>query len=239
MGVELRARLDDEAAGRNLRQVSARHRDQERLIALLKDWRATLRGAPPDLPWVLDDKRLSINPVLTLQTRHGRFDVMDRIDGIGDYAACLARSVETVYEGVRLRVLDLNALIESKRATRAPGTSVPPSSSRRCGSGSAGAGRSESRGDVRDRLDEVVGPDPGARYGAGTEVGSGIGCLRWRRSWNHIRITTSSSLSSTDTSGSHAERGQTFQRTRYETPNDPMKLTIVPRASLSGCVAGS
>lgn len=92
--------------------------NQERLIALLKDWRATLRGAPPDLPWVLDERTLRINPVLTLETNHGRFDVMDRIDGIGDYAACLARSVETVYEGVRLRVLDLDALIESKRATK-------------------------------------------------------------------------------------------------------------------------
>lgn len=91
--------------------------NRDRLIALLKEWRARLRGGAPDLPFVLDEKTLLINPVLTLDTDHGRLDVMDRIDGIGDYRAVLARSVETAYEGVHLQALELDALIESKRAT--------------------------------------------------------------------------------------------------------------------------
>lgn len=91
--------------------------NRERLIALLREWGAWLRGAPQELPFVLDDRTLRINPVLTLRTRLGDLDVMDRVAGVGDYAAVLARSKATVFEGTPLRVLELDALIASKRAT--------------------------------------------------------------------------------------------------------------------------
>jgi hypothetical protein len=91
--------------------------NQALLIRLFRQWRASLKGAPPDLPWVLDDKTLRINPALTLETSHGPLDVMDRIDGVGDYAAVLAHSEEIVYQRTRFRVLDLDSLIVSKRAT--------------------------------------------------------------------------------------------------------------------------
>jgi len=91
--------------------------NQLRLIATLRDWGAWLRGAPDNLPFVLDGRTLGINPVLTLSTKLGDLDVMDRVAGVGDYATVLARSKETLFEGTPLRVLELDALIASKRAT--------------------------------------------------------------------------------------------------------------------------
>lgn len=45
---------------------------------------------------------------------------MDRVLGVGQYEAVLARSIEVAYRDVRLRVLDLPALIAAKRATGRP-----------------------------------------------------------------------------------------------------------------------
>jgi predicted nucleotidyltransferase len=89
----------------------------ERLAQVLKSWDAYLRGAEPGLPWVLDARSVRINPVLTLVTRLGNVDVMDRIDGVGDYRKVLASSAEVDYDGARFRVLSLDALIAAKRAT--------------------------------------------------------------------------------------------------------------------------
>jgi hypothetical protein len=88
----------------------------ERLAQVLHGWHAYLYGVEPGLPWTMDARAIRTNPVLTLITDHGRIDVMDRVAGVGDYAACVRASEEMQFEGTRARTLSLKALIVARRA---------------------------------------------------------------------------------------------------------------------------
>jgi len=97
--------------------------DQKNLIALaalLAKWRAYPRGVEAGLPFIMDDRTLRGAPVLTLTTVEGDIDVMDRIAGVGDYAAVRKRSEKIEALGVRFRVIDLPSLIKAKRAAARP-----------------------------------------------------------------------------------------------------------------------
>ncbi|MBI4420201.1 MAG: hypothetical protein HY560_05190 [Gemmatimonadetes bacterium] len=92
----------------------------QRLADCLAGWHAYLRGVEPGLPWAMDVRALRTNPVLTLRTDQGDIDVMDRVAGVGDFAAVLAGSVEVLSEGSRFRALDLPSLLKAKRAAKRP-----------------------------------------------------------------------------------------------------------------------
>ncbi len=91
--------------------------NRERLAALLAGWHAHLRGVEAGLPFTMDARMLHDCPVMTLVTDLGDVDVMDRVAGVGDYPAVRAASVEHYLQGIRVRVLTLDALIAAKRAT--------------------------------------------------------------------------------------------------------------------------
>ena len=57
---------------------------------------------------------------LYLDTEIGRLDCLGSIKGIGDYQKVKEASVTMETDGVRLRVLNLDALIESKKAMNRP-----------------------------------------------------------------------------------------------------------------------
>jgi hypothetical protein len=57
---------------------------------------------------------------LYLDTDIGRLDCLGAITGIGDYQKVKKKSVMIKTDGVRLRVLNLDALIESKKAMNRP-----------------------------------------------------------------------------------------------------------------------
>lgn len=87
-----------------------------KLLDLLTGWEAYPREWEPGLPWYFDLRTFKTTPLLTLRTREGDIDLLDRVAGIGDYAACLAVS-ERIRLGTReIRVLSLDALIASKKA---------------------------------------------------------------------------------------------------------------------------
>lgn len=90
------------------------------LASLLSSWDAYPRGIEPGLPFILDDHTLFGAPVLTLTTSEGDIDVMDRIAGVGEYAAVRQHSERITALGVRFRVLDLPSLIKAKRAAGRP-----------------------------------------------------------------------------------------------------------------------
>jgi predicted nucleotidyltransferase len=87
-----------------------------RLAKVLADWHAYLRGVDRGLPFAMDARTLRDSPVLTLVTDLGDLDVMDRVAGVGEFAAVRAASVEADLAGVPARVLALDALIAAKRA---------------------------------------------------------------------------------------------------------------------------
>lgn len=92
------------------------------LASLLAGWQAYPRGIDEGLTrsFIMDDRTLRNAPILTLTTREGDIDVMDRIAGVGPYDAVRRRSETVSALGVRFRVLDLPSLIKAKRAAGRP-----------------------------------------------------------------------------------------------------------------------
>jgi predicted nucleotidyltransferase len=90
----------------------------DRLVALLVEWQAYLRGVEPGLPFILDARTLRTTPVLTLTTTMGAIDLLDRVPGVGAYAEAVAASEEVELGSTIFRTLTLEALIASKQAVR-------------------------------------------------------------------------------------------------------------------------
>ncbi|NOT07304.1 MAG: hypothetical protein HOP28_03775 [Gemmatimonadales bacterium] len=91
----------------------------ERLANLLDVWHAYPRGIEPGLPFIMDRRTLENSPVLTLTTDHGSLDLLDQVNGVGDFTAVSGASVVVATsDGIRFRVLGLESLIRAKRATK-------------------------------------------------------------------------------------------------------------------------
>jgi hypothetical protein len=91
-----------------------------RLATLLADWEAYPRGVDRGLPFFMDQRQFRTTPVMTLTTREGDLDVLDRVAGVGDCADVLKHSVKFESFGVSFPVLDLPELIRAKRAAGRP-----------------------------------------------------------------------------------------------------------------------
>ena len=92
----------------------------EALAALLARWSAYPRGVEAGLPFIMDARTIRAAPLLTLTTREGDLDVMDRIYGVGDYASVAAHSEQVDAFGIEFRILDLPTLIRAKKAAGRP-----------------------------------------------------------------------------------------------------------------------
>lgn len=92
----------------------------EALATLLASWNAYLRGAEEGLPFIMDARTLRTSPFLTLRTREGDIDLLDRVPGVGDYSACAAVSVWSTLGEINVRLLSLDSLIDSKKAANRP-----------------------------------------------------------------------------------------------------------------------
>jgi predicted nucleotidyltransferase len=88
----------------------------EALASLLARWRAYPRGVERGLPFIVDARTLRSTPVLTLTTTEGDLDLLDRIDGIGDYADVSDHAEPIEALGIAFRILDLPTLIRAKKA---------------------------------------------------------------------------------------------------------------------------
>jgi predicted nucleotidyltransferase len=83
----------------------------ERLAAALKEIKPTLRGAPPDLPIVLDVQAFFLGSNYTFDTDFGELDLLGWVEPLGDYEA-LARHAEVYRVGdLELKVIGLDDLI--------------------------------------------------------------------------------------------------------------------------------
>ena len=90
------------------------------LASVLAGWQAYPRGVEKGLPFIMDDRTLRNAPILTLTTKEGDIDVLDKIAGVGAYTAVKEHSEKISALGVNLRVLDLPYLIKAKRAAGRP-----------------------------------------------------------------------------------------------------------------------
>lgn len=101
--------------------VYARDADNvARLVSALAPARPYLRGAPPGLPFQWSEQTIRNGLNFTLQTELGAIDLFGEIAGGGRYEDLEPHSLEVEAFGVPFRILDLDKLIEVKRAAGRP-----------------------------------------------------------------------------------------------------------------------
>jgi len=91
-----------------------------RLAAALEPHTPYLRGAPPGLPFRLDPETIRRGLNFTLTSRFGDIDLLGEITGGGGYEAVAAHSTIVAAFGLEVRCLDLDLLIQVKRAAGRP-----------------------------------------------------------------------------------------------------------------------
>jgi hypothetical protein len=96
------------------------HENLERLARALQEMHATLRGAPPDLPFRLDARTLAAGDHFTFSTDFGDLDCLSTPSGTGGYADLLLNAVEVEVDGVPVKIAGLDDLIRMKRASGRP-----------------------------------------------------------------------------------------------------------------------
>lgn len=92
----------------------------ERLAMALHELGASLRGAPPDVPFILDAVSLANGANFTFDTKFGPFDILGDAVGAPRYETLRDDGVETTLFGVRVRVASLDHLIAMKEAAGRP-----------------------------------------------------------------------------------------------------------------------
>jgi predicted nucleotidyltransferase len=98
-------------------------RDREnirRLVEALKPLHPYLRGAPPGLPFVFDEKTVRNGQNFTLDTDLGKLDVLGEVPGGRTYAELLPHSQEMEANGIKYQCATLERLIQMKRAAGRP-----------------------------------------------------------------------------------------------------------------------
>lgn len=95
----------------------ARDRENlERLAAALRELRATLRGAPPGLPFRLDAATLRAGDHFTFQTTLGPLDCIGTPSGASEFEALVRTSSDIDVGGMSIRIASLDELMRMKRA---------------------------------------------------------------------------------------------------------------------------
>jgi len=87
-----------------------------RLAAALAELDATLRGAPPGLPFRLDAETLRAGLNFTFETRFGSLDILGEPAGAPRYEELRTAGVSGELWGVTIRVASLDHLIAMKEA---------------------------------------------------------------------------------------------------------------------------
>ncbi len=91
-----------------------------RIVAALKPYKPYLRGVPPGLPFIWDERTLQGGLNFTLTTTIGDVDLLADVPGGGLYEQIVPFTVELEAFGVRCLVVTLDMLIQLKRAAGRP-----------------------------------------------------------------------------------------------------------------------
>ena len=87
-----------------------------RLVTALEEIGVRLRGAPADLPFILDAKTIENGANFTFITPHGDLDVLADAAGMSSYDVLRSEAAERDIVGFPVRVASLDHLIAMKRA---------------------------------------------------------------------------------------------------------------------------
>jgi hypothetical protein len=101
--------------------VYARDRENiARLVDALVEIGVRLRGAPADLPFLLDARTIENGSNFTFVTPHGDFDILGHADGMPGYDELKAAAPVREILGLEVRVASIDHLIAMKRAASRP-----------------------------------------------------------------------------------------------------------------------
>jgi hypothetical protein len=92
----------------------------EALASALRELGARLRGAPSDVPFLLDAKTLEAGDHFTFETNAGNLDCLGTPQGSQGYLDLIQGATAMDLEGIRVSVLALEDLIRLKRAAGRP-----------------------------------------------------------------------------------------------------------------------
>jgi predicted nucleotidyltransferase len=90
------------------------------IIAALKPHQPYLRGAPPGLPFTLDERTLQMGMNFTFTTTLGDLDLLGEVAGGGTYERLLDHTQDLNVFGITCRVVTLEQLIHLKKAAGRP-----------------------------------------------------------------------------------------------------------------------
>jgi len=97
--------------------IYARDRDNvTRLVTSLGEIGVRLRGAPKDLPFILDAKTIENGANFTFITPYGDFDILADAAGMPSYNELRAAAVDREIFGHMVKVASIDHLIAMKRA---------------------------------------------------------------------------------------------------------------------------
>ena len=89
-----------------------------RLASALQELKPTLRGAPPDLPFIIDARSLALGSNFTFNTTVGPLDLLGWVEPLGDYDAMLKHAESYQLGGLTVRTISLDDLIKVKEHIR-------------------------------------------------------------------------------------------------------------------------
>jgi hypothetical protein len=92
----------------------------ERLARALQELHATLRGAPPDLPFRLDARTLAAGDSFTFSTDAGDLDCLGTPTGTAGYDELVRNAIDLTIADMKVKVASLEDLIRMKRAAGRP-----------------------------------------------------------------------------------------------------------------------
>lgn len=92
----------------------------KRLASALAEMKASLRGAPDGVPFILDAKTLAMGDHFTLNTVFGPLDCLGHPAGVGGFEEMKPHAVSVDLDDVSVDVASLDDLISMKRAAGRP-----------------------------------------------------------------------------------------------------------------------
>ena len=92
----------------------------EALASALRELKARLRGAPPDVPFILDAKTLKAGDHFTFVTKFGSVDCLGTPQGSGGFPDLMRGAKEMLIGSLRISVASLEDVIQMKRAAGRP-----------------------------------------------------------------------------------------------------------------------
>ena len=96
------------------------HNNLVRLAKALRKLKPSLRNAPADLPFQIDEQSLALGCNFTFDTPFGDLDLLGYLEPLGDFEA-ISASAETIdIGGFNVKIISLDDLIRIKEYIRRP-----------------------------------------------------------------------------------------------------------------------